>query len=46
MKDLESETTADKWEVQLRKGCLELAVLRLAVTSAAGRFLGYVNCFL
>ena len=27
MKDLESETNADKWEVQLRKGCLELAVL-------------------
>jgi PadR family transcriptional regulator PadR len=27
MKDSESEATADKWEVQLRKGCLELAVL-------------------
>ena len=27
MKEPESEVTGDKWEVQLRKGCLELAVL-------------------
>jgi PadR family transcriptional regulator, regulatory protein PadR len=27
MKDAESQASADKWEVQLRKGCLELAVL-------------------
>lgn len=27
MKDSESGATAGKWEVQLRKGCLELAVL-------------------
>src|SRR6204780_5173226 len=27
MKDLEPEASADKWEVQLRKGCLELAIL-------------------
>src|ERR1700722_16799102 len=27
MKATESEASADKWEVQLRKGCLDLAVL-------------------
>jgi PadR family transcriptional regulator PadR len=27
MKDAEPPASADKWEVQLRKGCLELAVL-------------------
>jgi PadR family transcriptional regulator, regulatory protein PadR len=29
MKDAEPEASADKWEVQLRKGCLELAVLAI-----------------
>jgi PadR family transcriptional regulator, regulatory protein PadR len=27
VKDVPSQETADKWEVQLRKGCLELAIL-------------------
>jgi PadR family transcriptional regulator, regulatory protein PadR len=26
-RDPESQETADKWEIQLRKGCLELAIL-------------------